>query len=535
MIIAMAVFLAISFVISKKVKNAEEYYVAGRNAPAILIAGSLVASYTSTGLFMGDASVAYEGALGPMILLWGTLGPGYIFGAIFFGRYLRRSRALTIPEFFGKRFDSPALRKLAAVTAIITMGVYLISILQGIGTLMSTVTGVDYKLCILIAMVVFTIITVVSGSRGVLITDTLMAALFTAALIVGVIFIAKGLGGWFETIESLASNADTAPYLSWAGKPGILYDDGLSNVAYGLINGIAWFSVCMVGPWQVSRYQMAKNESVVVKSAVWSTIGIFVIQFICGMGAVMVNKVYPEMPDSSQVMIWACMNIMPKVLGILLLTGILSAGISSATTFQSLIGSMMANDVINVFGKDQEGKYSKEELDRRSIRTGRITVIIVALLVTAFTILNPPALFILLLFGGAIIAGSWMPVAVASALSKRITRTGAFAGMLTGFVVTFGLKLVSYFAGWTLPVYLEPCFVAIICNVIAMIIGSALTKVTDSEKQERRIMLTIPESEKEPSEIKSTMRSMKAGCFIGAFALIVLLVFWILPYYNGLA
>ena len=532
MIIAMAVFLAISFVVSRKVKSAEEFYVAGRNAPVILIAGSLVASYASTGLFMGDASAFYDGVFSSIILLCGMLSAGYIFGGIFFGRYLRRSKALTMPEFFGKRFDSPALRQLAAITAIITMSVYMLSILQGIGTLMEAVTGVDYRICIVAAMVVFTIISCVSGSRGVLITDTLMAALFTVALILGVVFIAKGTGGWFDTVKYLAANADTTTYLSWAGRPGILYDDGISNMGYGLIYGISWFSVCMIGPWQASRYQMAKNESVVVKSAFWSALGVFIIEFVCGMGSVFVNRVYPNMPDSSQVLIWASMNLMPKILGILLLTGILAAAISSATTFQSLVGSMMANDVFKVF---ERNKGNQASIDKKSIRISRITMVTVAVLVTIFTVLNPPAIFILLYFGGSIIAGSWMPVAVACVLSKRITKTGAFAGMLTGFIVTFGIKLVSYFAGWSLPVYLEPCFVAIICNIIAMIIGSKLTRVTAQEMAERKIMFTIPEEEKDPVQIRKTMRFVKIGCLIGLFAFLVLLLLWIVPYYQGLA
>ncbi len=53
MIIAMVVFAAIGFVISRRIKNAEDFYVAGRRAPVLLIAGSLIASYSSTGFVYG--------------------------------------------------------------------------------------------------------------------------------------------------------------------------------------------------------------------------------------------------------------------------------------------------------------------------------------------------------------------------------------------------------------------------------------------------------------------------------------------------
>ncbi|MCM1213738.1 MAG: hypothetical protein NC331_00560 [Lachnospiraceae bacterium] len=118
---------------------------------------------------------------------------------------------MTIPELFGQRFHSEKIRKLAA---IIMMAVYLLSVMQGIGTLMNVVTGVDYKICIVIALVVFNIITVISGSTGVLITDTLMAALFTIALAISGIVISSKLGGWFPIITSVASNELTSDFLS---------------------------------------------------------------------------------------------------------------------------------------------------------------------------------------------------------------------------------------------------------------------------------------------------------------------------------
>lgn len=195
MFISMMIYVLIGVFVSRRVKDANDYYVAGRRAPVLLIAGSLIASYTSTGMFMGDAAQCYDGAFTSIILFAGMQSAGYVIGGVFFGRYLRRSGVLTIPEFFGKRFVSKNLRKLAAITAIIMMAVYLLSVMQGIGTLMNAVTGLNYNICIIVALAVFTIITVIAGSTGVLITDTLMATLFTAALIISAVVISGKMGG----------------------------------------------------------------------------------------------------------------------------------------------------------------------------------------------------------------------------------------------------------------------------------------------------------------------------------------------------
>jgi len=67
----------------------------------------MIASYASTGMFMGDAGEYYNGLFSPMIILCVMQVVGYLFGAVFLGRYLRRSEVYTIPEFFGRRFCSP--------------------------------------------------------------------------------------------------------------------------------------------------------------------------------------------------------------------------------------------------------------------------------------------------------------------------------------------------------------------------------------------------------------------------------------------
>lgn len=116
MIITMVAYVAIGALISRSVKDANDFYVAGRNAPAFLITGSLVASFIGVGLFMGDVGEAYSGFFGPIMIAVGVLSVGYIFGSVFFGRYLRRSQAMTIPQYLGKRFDSPAMKMLATIT-----------------------------------------------------------------------------------------------------------------------------------------------------------------------------------------------------------------------------------------------------------------------------------------------------------------------------------------------------------------------------------------------------------------------------------
>ena len=115
-IVAIVAFIAIGMFAGKKVKNTDDYYVAGRRAPTILIVGSLIASFLSTGAFMGDTGEVYGGFFMGIVIVGIFQASGYVYGAGLFGKYIRRCAVNTVPEYFNKRFASNRLRKLAAIT-----------------------------------------------------------------------------------------------------------------------------------------------------------------------------------------------------------------------------------------------------------------------------------------------------------------------------------------------------------------------------------------------------------------------------------
>lgn len=520
MLISMVAYIVIGIYISRGVRSANDFFVAGRNAPTFLIVGSLVASYCGTGLYFGDAGEAFTGIFSPLIMLGAMLTVGYVLGGVFFGRYLRRSSANTIPEFFGTRFDSPALKKLAAFTELVTIIVYLLSTMQGIGTLMNLVTGVDYSLCILLALITFTVLTVTSGSKGVLITDTIMFGGFTLITVIVIIVAVIRGGGWFSVVERLAQLKPAI--LSWSGDLSYLYPTGTQNIIWAFAYGIVWMSVCMVGPWQASRYLMAKNEHVVIRSSIWAAFYVFLLEFIVKCGAALMNIFNPVLESQSHIIVWVATNLVPTVLGVLMLTGILAAGISSATTFLSIISSAVANDLLDV--RD----------DRKKVRIGRITILVAAAIVMLLAYFNPPQVFWIMFLGATVVACSWLPVCIASIWSKRVTKTGAFCGMLAGFVGCGAMKIYTSVSGVSLPVFLDSFFVGLAANILGLVIGSALTCPTEGELAARSDLFVMPESEKVPAEIRKTKRTVLTSVGFGVLVSLILLVFWVIPYRIGL-
>ena len=119
-------------------------------------------------------------------------------------------------------------------------------------------------------------------------------------------------------------------------------------------------------------------------------------------------------------------------------------------------------------------------------------------------------------------------------MSKRVTETAAFYGMLVGFVGCFATKLVSSLGGITLPVYLDPTIVGMVLNIITLVFVSCFTKVSEEEKNARNKLFVVPESEKDSKEQKITKMHLNAMVILGVVVALVLLFVWAIPYNQAL-
>ena len=59
-LISILTYVALGNYAGRKVKDVEDYFVVGRQAPTLLIVGTLVASFLSTNTFLGDAGFTYS-------------------------------------------------------------------------------------------------------------------------------------------------------------------------------------------------------------------------------------------------------------------------------------------------------------------------------------------------------------------------------------------------------------------------------------------------------------------------------------------
>ncbi len=520
---ALVVFFAVGIIAGRMVKNTNDYYVSGRRAPTILIVGSLIASFLSTGAFLGDTGEVYSGFFMGIVIVGIIQATGYIYGACFFGRYIRRSEVSTLPEYFGRRFVSIRLRRLSSLIMLVSVSAYLLSAIQGVATLISSITGYGYSLCVVIVWLAFTSFTIYSGSPGVLLTDTIMFMVFLLAALIAVPLIVSAAGGWFCGIAALANCESMPGIISWAGNADYLYADGASNLVWAVTYGIVWALVVAISPWQTSRYLMARDEHVVLRSSIWSSMGVMIVTAALYFSAAFIRVLNGGL-NGSEALIWAAMNVLPPAVGVILLIGISAAGISSASTFLSLIGFSVVNDIVPQVYAD----------DRKKLRLSRASMLAASLVILALAYLNPPQIFIIMYFGGTVIASSWSIAAFGSVWSRRLSRTGAYLSMLFGFAGCAGAKALYSAAGYVPPVWLDPFFIGILLSGLGAVLGSVLAPVTAEETAAREALFDAPSSALDAAENRRDHRIWIIYLLFAVFVGLFFLLAYAIPYMQAL-
>src|ERR671915_492853 len=439
-IFSFLVYLVIGTLVGRRVKSQSDYYVAGRSAPTILVSGTLVASFLSTVAFMGEVGFAYDGYAVLMLILTPLNASGYVVGVLLFGRYLRRSEVLTVPEFFGKRFDSRALQAVAGGTELVGL----------------------------------------EGKPGIL-----------------------------------------SPHGVVTG-PNAAYGSPAEAVLWAVTLGIVWATIVAVSPWQSSRYLMAKNEHVSIRSGFVAMFCVLFLYIFLMLGGATINVFNPDISPSETAFIWAAKNVLPIWLGVIVVTGIVAAGLSSAAAFLALIGFSAAHDIAPNF-------LRTERDERTALRFSRAVMLALGLVVLAVTYFSPPAVFTIGYFAATLFAASWGPVAILCIFSERITARGAIAGMVAGFLTVFVLQGLVEFAGVVLPIWADPVILGFAASILGIFVGSLGQRQSEAGLQFRQSILKVPTEDTQPGRVKRTGRFALVTAALSGLLILTLFIIYFLP------
>ena len=287
---------------------------------------------------------------------------------------------------------------------------------------------------------------------------------------------------------------------------------------------------------------MARSEHVVIRSACGALIAMLLLYLVTNFAAATVNLINPDISPPESTMIWVSMNLLPTVLGAILICGVLAAGLSSASTFLSLVGFSVSHDILGSAEETAEksvepgaGENQPSQLQGGRLRSARVAMLCVGVTVIVLALMLPRNIYWLTHFAGPLFASSWGVVAFMSIWSRRITESGAFWGMAVGFAVNVGMNALSLagFVKW--PVMADPILVGVVCSYIAVAIVSRRGTVTAMESAYQEALHRMPSAERDPETVRQTLRWPKVMVVMGALIAVLMTLFYALPYQEAVA
>jgi Na+(H+)/acetate symporter ActP len=131
-------------------RTTSDFLVASRRVSPLLNSAAVSGEYLSAASFLGVAGLVVKDGVGA---LWYPVGftAGYIAMLALVAAPMRRSGALTVPDFAEARLASPTLRRLAAIAVLMIGGLYLVPQFRTAGLVLSVVSGTDYWVGVVIA------------------------------------------------------------------------------------------------------------------------------------------------------------------------------------------------------------------------------------------------------------------------------------------------------------------------------------------------------------------------------------------------
>jgi cation/acetate symporter len=193
LLLTMGLYATIGII--SRTKLLDEYYVAGRQVPAVFNGMATGADWMSAASFISMAGSLWLLGYDGLAYIMGWTG-GYVLLAFLFAPYIRKFGQYTIPDFVGARFGGNKARVVAALAAIIVSFTYVTAQVTGVGVIMSRFIGVDYTWGVVIGLSGVLVCSFLGGMKAVTWTQVAQYIILIVAYLVPVVFLSVQLTGF---------------------------------------------------------------------------------------------------------------------------------------------------------------------------------------------------------------------------------------------------------------------------------------------------------------------------------------------------
>ncbi len=481
LIVFFVVMVSVGIYTRKHATSVDGYVLGGRSVGPWLTAFAYGTSYFSAVVFVG-----YAGQFGwkyGLSSTWIGIGNALIGSLMAWVILGRRTKVMTqhlssktMPDFFGSRYESKALKIAASAIVFVFLVPYTASVYNGLSRLFGMAFHIPYAYCV-IGMAVFTAIYVILGGyMATAINDFIQGMVMLGGIIAVIGAVLSGQGGFIEAVKKMAEIPSDIPVT--LGQPGAFTSffgpDPLNLLGVVILTSLGTWGL----PQMVGKFYAIKDEKAINTGTVISTLFAVVISggcyFLGGFGRLFDN---PALYDESGNMVFDgivpyMLSTLPDILIGIVVVLVLSASMSTLASLVLTSSSTLTLD----FLKDN---IMKDMSEKKQVRV--MQILVVFFIVLSLVIALDPPTFIAQLMGiswGAL-AGAFLAPFLYGLYWKGVTKAAVWASFAAGVGITVSNMFLHYIAS---PI--NAGAVAMIAGLVIVPVVSVVTPKPEKEKMD---------------------------------------------------
>ena len=448
----LVMMVGVGALFASKQKTREDYFLAGRRMPWLVVGMSVFASITSAISYMGIPGTAYRENIS--LLMLGFISPIVAPCLVFvFYPFYRILNVTTSYEYVLQRYGQPARLTVSSLFIMARLG-WLGAVIYAPALALSIVTHIPLWMAILLMGIVATAYSALGGLAAVLWTDLIQFLILVGGALWLALSLTASVPGGLASIWEIAQTADHVHVINW-------------RFSFTEMTGIAvivsYFFQLMhdYGTDQVTvqRLLAVKTFRDMAKAILFNAIAdLFIVSLLLyiGLGLFAYFQTFPaELAggiSGDGVLPYYIMQALPQGVSGLLITAIFAAAMSSMDSGINSVATVLINDFVRPLRPRPHSEHRDVKLARfLTLLLGSFATVVGFYVSSVGQILKASSA-ILSLFGGPILA-----LFLLGMLTRRVNFRGWLIGLVVAIPTTLWLQQGTLHFIYYFPVCFGSC------------------------------------------------------------------------------
>lgn len=473
LVVFFAIMIAVGIYCRKHSTDVNGFVLGGRSVGPWLTAFAYGTSYFSAVIFVG-----YAGQFGwkfGIASTWIGIGNAILGSFLAWVVLGRRTRLMsqhlgsaTMPEFFGTRYNSTALKIVASALVFVFLIPYTASLYNGLSRLFEMAfPGVSYAACVIIMAALTGVYVIAGGYMATAINDFIQGVIMLIGIVVVIAAVLTQNGGFTQALNSLAeiSAQGTAP----GAFASLFGPDPLGLFFVVILTSLGTWGL----PQMVQKFYAIKGEKDIHKGTVISTIFATIVAggcyFLGGFGRLFTDKLSftaeGAIVGGFDAIVPTMISGLSDIVIAIVVVLVFSASMSTLSSLVLASSSTLTLDMI-------KGHVVKNMSEKKQVLIMRI-LLVAFIAISAYIALNKDKLSAIADMMGiswGALAGAFLAPFIYGLYWKKTTNAAVWASFIFGAgIMIFNMLFRSSF-----PTIMQS---PINCGVIAMVGGLVIVPI----------------------------------------------------------